>query len=105
MAWLHHGSALAAATKEPKMGKNLMALLIAAFAGLFQGVAEHIAKATVQDNHVHEMVPSLFGWPRDSACRAYPEGMTGFCAGGRRPALKTTPGQTNLQGACHRDPR
>ncbi len=83
------------------MSKNLMVLLIAVSAGLFQATAERLAK----EIEINEIAPNLFGWPRELTCRPRPDGATLCCPGRQQPALETDPRQTVWKGVCQRKPQ
>jgi hypothetical protein len=103
MAWLPHGSVVAA-NKGAEMTKHMMVLLIAAFAGMFQALAEHVTRATMQAVYTREVVQGL-GRPRELACQTYPDGTARYCASGRNRALKKALVQASWKAVCHRDPR
>jgi hypothetical protein len=84
------------------MTKLFMALLIAAFAGLCQAVAEHVTKVTIKQVDVSAFLPGLEPSPREMLCRVYPDKISRCCASGREPRIEWTPDQKNWKAVCHR---
>ncbi len=78
------------------MTKHIMVLLIAAFAGMFQALAEHVTKAAVNEGHVQQFAPSP-SRSRELACPTNPD----VTARPRNRALE----KAGRKAVRHRDPQ
>jgi hypothetical protein len=76
------------------MTKHLMVLLIAAFAGLFQATAEHIARSAMKEPATGKMAPRASGGPRVSTSWTCRNSTAQRCAEGHRRGPETKRNQT-----------